>query len=169
MNQMAVSRLEAGKRSLRFNEAIIIAETLGQPLPLLMDSSWANNADMIRQTALEAQAESSAEQIINDVVTTLRRQRELIEAASKIDWAMDEISYLMAGSLRPIDAIAREAVKRFFHGEFEVGTFDFLTEEQNDIQNEILSRYADGRLEGPQLDLLHEYLRRVNGVDQEEA
>ena len=167
MNQMSVSRLEAGKRSLRFHEAVIIAEALGQSLPRLMDSTHESQTDLIRQTALEAQIESNFEQLGNLIVDTLRKQAQLGEVASRVGWAAPEISYLMAGPLLPVKAVARQAVARYFQGEFGKLPHEFLSSAEDRIQNEILERCEEAPDHSTDRELLSEYLRRVNGVDPE--
>lgn len=176
MNQMAVSRLEAGKRSLRFHEAVVIAEALGQSLPRLIERDYQRDADLIRHTALEAQIESNFAQLTNLVVDTLRKQAEMVKVASRINWVTDDVSYLMASSLLPVHAASREAVSRFFVGEFDKLPQDFLNSSEHQVQNEILGRYEHAGAESDyellaqsNQELLREYLRRVNGVDSEEA
>jgi transcriptional regulator with XRE-family HTH domain len=168
MNQMAVSRLEAGKRALRFHEAVIIAETLGQSLPRLMETDYQRDADFIRHTALEAQIESNLAQLADLVVDTLRKQTEMIKVASKLEWATDEVSYLMASSLIPIQAATREAVSRYFQGEFGKLPTEFVSNPESHVQNEILGRYEEASHDADH-ELLSEYLRRVNGIDPEET
>lgn len=176
MNQMAVSRLEAGKRSLRFHEAVVIAEALGQSLPRLIERDYQRDADLIRQTALAAQLESNLDRLADLVVDTLRKQAELIKVASRINWVTEDISYLMASSLVPIQAATREAVSRYFHGEFGNLPAEFVTAAEEQILNEILGRYEHAGTESnyelltkSNYELLSEYLRRVNGVDSEET
>lgn len=168
MNQMAVSRLEAGKRSLRFHEAVVIAEALGQSLPRLMERDYERDADAIRQTALEAQIESNMTQMADLIVDTLRKQTELIKVAGRFDWATDHYSYLMASSLVPMQAAVREAVSRYFDGEFGKIPAEFLSAAEGGVQNEILERHEREEYNTVQ-DLLGEYLRRVNGINPEEA
>lgn len=176
MNQMAVSRLEAGKRALRFHEAVIIAEALGQSLPRLMERDYQREADFIRHTALEAQIESNLTQLADLVVDTLRKQTEMVKIASRLNWVTEDVSYLMASSLMPVQGAAREAVSRYFLGESGKIPTEFLTQAEHDIQDDTLSKYEQSSTESDQVALtesnhalLTEYLRRVNGIDQEEA
>lgn len=176
MNQMAVSRLEAGKRSLRFHEAMVIAEALGESLPRFIEKDYQRDADLLRHTALEAQIESNLEQLANLVVDTLRKQSEMIKLASRINWTMPDVSYLMASALLPIQAVTREAISRYFNGESGKIPGEFLTAHEEEISNEILGRYEGADDEADlevltklNLELLSEYLRRVNGEHQEEA
>lgn len=176
MNQMAVSRLEAGKRSLRFHEAMVIAEALGESLPRFIEKDYQRDADLIKHTALEAQIESNLAQLADLVVNTLRKQSEMIKLASRINWVMSDVSYLMASSLVPIQAVTREAISRYFDGESGKIPAEFLTGREEEISNEILGRYErTGEeldlevLTESNLELLNEYFRRVNGEHQEEA
>lgn len=169
MNQMAVSRLEAGKRSLRFHEAVVIAEALGQSLSRLMESNGDRDVYFIQQTALEAQIESNQVQLAEMVVDTLRKQAQLIDIMSKMAWSTEDVSYLMAGSLLPIAAITRDASSRYFQGEFGKLAHEFLSQPENQIQNETLEQYRQASTRDDDHRLLSEYLRRINGFGQEEG
>lgn len=124
-------------------------------------------AAVIRQTALEAQIDSNLDQLGNLIVDTLRKQAELADVASKVGWDVTHLSYLMAGVLLPIEAVSREAVSRYFQGEFGKLPHEFLTTNEDEIQNDTLDRYDHAADHGTNKDLLSEYLRSVNGIDPE--
>lgn len=171
MNQMAVSRLEKGKRTLRFHEAVVIAEVLGQSLSRLMDADYERDADLIRFTGLEAQAEAELDRLGAMVQESLRKQAELANAASQVGFAMTKVSSMMSGSLLPIQAVVRRAIHSYFKGEFGALAHDFINNEELRLQEEVLDRIHVLEEHDPkvELDMLKEYLRRVNGVDSEGA
>lgn len=168
MRQATVAKIESGTRPTSVGELILLAETLGvDPGDLLAHDGAATSYMQYKRT--EAAVDAAVEKLSAAVSDVLEAQESFGKVFDGGVWAMDEVSFQMAGGLAPLGALVRQAIERHFGVKTGEIPADFLTPKENEIQNQFLSRYETDLAAGIQPDPILKYIRSVNGVDPEEA
>ena len=163
--QATVAKIEAGSRPTSVGELVVLADILRvEPGHLL--GSDPSAAILMRHRNAEAQAESAETQLVAAAKTLLAAQSELAETADNIDWAMDEIAYLMAGPLAPLQAIIRLAAAEYYAQPKGQIPADYLNAKEQEITDSYLSAYQENLDRDRDSAPWSEYLRSVNGIDQ---